>query len=192
VLTLPWPAGEPLAGDARAMDRLFPFRKFSRDLILFTLLARNRGGTRAFYRHGAEVVREVERARGWYFIEGQSHYPDNRLPDGFRLSTDDPGRTDDPAFRPAGAEFRRINNVAEKYNLRIFLAPSYHRQGELAPSPAFAAGVAARMKGWSRFRVAGPAYFLFPNRYFADPVHLNPEGARLYTGKLAEILAYGL
>ena len=45
------------------------------------------------------------------------------------------------------------------------------------------------MKGHPRFTPAGPNYFLFANRYFSDPVHLNPEGARVYTRRLAEILA---
>lgn len=191
LLTLPWsldPAISP-AGDSEIMDRLFPFRRLPRDLILFFLLAPRHGGLAASYRYAGQAVRTMERDRGWYFIENESHSANNRLPDKLRLGGDRPGTIDDPAFAPRGIEFKRLNDLAEKFDIGMYIVPSYHRVGELAPSPEVASGVAARMRAFPRFKVVGPDYFLFANRYFSDPVHLNPEGARLYTRKLAEIMA---
>ena len=188
LVTLPWAIESAKVDDDQTMDKLFPFRKLPRDLILFSLLSSSRGGPAALYRFGEQAVSAMQQNRGWYFIAGQSHYPGNRLPDEFHLGTDTPDRVDDPAFFPTGPEFQQLNQLAERYDLRIRIVPSYHRTGELAPSPAYAATVAKRLSGWPRFTVAGPNYFLFPARYFSDPVHLNPEGAALYTRQLAGLL----
>ena len=193
VVTLPWAAeGAPARDDGKVMDALFPFRKLPRDLVLFGMLSRERGGIPAFYRYGERAVQSMQRDRGWYFIDGQSHFPGDRLPDGFHLGTDRPDVIDDPAFFPRGPEFERLNRLAVQYSMRVFLVPSYHRVGELAPSPDYASTVARRMAGFSRFTVAGPNYFLLADRYFSDPVHLNPEGAAVYTTQLAGILASAL
>jgi hypothetical protein len=194
VVTLPWAteSGSLPPDDGKVMDALFPFRKLPRDLVLFGMLAQERGGVPAFYRYGEAAVQSMQRNRGWYFIDGQSHFPGDRLPDGFRLGTDRPDVIDDPAFFPRGPEFERLNRLATQYSMRVFLVPSYHRIGELAPSPDYAASVARRMAGFSGFTVVGPNYFLLANRYFSDPVHLNPEGAAVYTTQLAGILALAL
>jgi hypothetical protein len=191
LLTLPWTTEKTplLPGDDAIMNTLFPFGKLPRDLALFWLRARERGGLAAFYRFGEQSASQMRRDRGWYFIEGQSHYPGDSLPDNYRLPADRPGVVDDPAFVPEGSEFARLNGLGEQYNLRFCIVPSYHRMGELAPSPLFAASVAARLRQYRRFAVRGPNYLLFPNRYFSDPVHLNPAGARLYTHRLAELTA---
>ena len=199
LVTLPWATGTASANpfqfppdDSRLMGDLFPFRKLPRDLVLFGMLSRDRGGIPAYYRYGEQAVQSMQRNRGWYFIDGQSHFPGDRLPDNFHLGTDRPGVIDEPAFLPRGPEFARLNQLAAEYSMRVFLVPSYHREGELSPSPPYASSVAERMAGFPRFTVAGPNYFLFPNRYFSDPVHLNPEGAALYTTRLAGILAPAL
>jgi hypothetical protein len=190
LLTLPWSVapGSPPRDDSEIMARLFPFRKFPRDLVLFSVLAPRHGGLTASYRYGEQAVRTMEGDRGWYFIEGQSHSPKNSLPDELRVGGDRPWAIDEPAFAAHGVEFNRLSDLAEKFDFSIYIVPSYHRVGELAPSPETASGVAARMQGFPRFKVVGPNYFLFSNRYFSDPVHLNPEGAQLYTRRLAEIM----
>ena len=191
LLTLPWSSTPPpslFPDDITVSSTLFPFRKLPRDLILFSALALHHGGWSSFYRYGENTVRKMNGDRGWYFIEGQSHYPGSRLPDDFHLGTDTPGIVDDPAFAPRGEEFRQLNSLAEQHHLQFYLVPSYHRTGELAPSPVSAATVARRMRDYPRFTVPGPNYFLFPPRYFSDPVHLNPEGARLYTQQLARVM----
>jgi hypothetical protein len=192
VLTLPWASDEkPVsvwAQDDRVIGALFPFRKFPRDLALFGAQARAHGGLLRFYEYGRATVERMEQDRGWYFIEGKSHYPGDRLPVDFRLATDQPDYVDDPAFRPQGTEFRALNEFASAHGTQFYIAPSYHRLGELGPPPERADSVAKRLRGFPNFRVAGPNYFLFENRYFSDPVHLNPEGARLYTRRLADVL----
>ncbi len=142
LVTLPWATESDSANpfqfppdDSTLMGDLFPFRKLPRDLVLFGMLSRSRGGIPAYYRYGEQAVQSMQRNRGWYFIDGQSHFPGNRLPDNFHLGTDRPGVVDDPAFFPRGPEFARLNQLAEEYSMRVFLVPSYHREGELAPSP---------------------------------------------------------
>ena len=195
LLTVPWTTNEApatpfrfLQDDDAILGKLFPFRKFPRDLALFGILSRFHGGMRTFYRYSEESVSRMEKDRGWYFIEGQSHYANDRLPDGLRLASDRPSWIDDSGFDPRGREFERLNDAAVRYGLHYFLVPRYYREGELASPPEFAAAVAVRLQNFPHFTVAGPYYLLFPNHYFSDPVHLNREGARVYTHRLAEIL----
>lgn len=191
VLTLPWSTtarGPFLRDDEAVASTLFPFRRLPRDLVLFWALAPFHGGAAAFYRHAETAVINMTTNRGWYFIEGQSHFPGHRLPDDFSLASDTADRIDDPAFIPSGPEFAQLCKFADQQNVRYYIVPSYHRTGEMAPPPPQAASVAGRLRGYRNFTVLGPNYFLFPPRYFSDPVHLNPEGAKLYTRELARLL----
>lgn len=191
VLTLPWSVGPPnsiLNNDEALAATLFPFRHLPRDFFLFSALAPGRGGFRAFYRYGRAAARRMAADRGWYFIEGQSHYPADRLPDGFHLPSDTPETVYEPAFLPRGEDFARLCTLAQRYGLEFFIAPGYHRTGERAPPPAQAVTVAQRLGAYPYFTVLGPSYFLFPPDLFSDPVHLNPRGALLYTRELARLL----
>ncbi len=177
-----------LQNDSEIIDTLFPFRKLPRDLAIFFSLAGKHGGLSASYRNSKNIVLEIDRNRGWYFIEGQSHYPDNRLPDDLRLEEDHPELVSDPGFVPQGESFQCLKKLSESQDLQIYIVPTYFRNGEMAPAQAVSPA-AERLKPFPHFTVVGPAYFLFPNRYFSDPVHLNPEGAQLYTRRLAQLLA---
>ncbi len=178
-----------LFDDDGIMNDLLPFRKLPRNLALFTLRASSFGGPAAFYRYAAISVGKMVEDRGWYFIEGQSHYPGNRLPDDFHLESDTPAHIADSGFIPTGAEFAGINDWAKQYNIRIYLIPGYFRIGAQGAPPQSVNTSAARMTPYSQFTAVAPNYFLYPNRYFSDPVHLNAEGARVYTAELAHVMA---
>jgi hypothetical protein len=195
LLALSWPTDafrntmfRFLQDDSDIIDTLFPFRKMPRDLVVFLSLAGRHGGPSESYRHSKNIVQEMDRNRGWYFIEGQSHYPGNQLPDDLHLPEDHPSLVSDPDFRPQGDSFQHLKKDTENLGIRIYIVPTYFREGEMAPAQAVSP-VAERLKPFPHFTVVGPAYFLFPNRYFSDPVHLNPEGAQIYTRRLAELLA---
>lgn len=173
--------------DRVIIDRLFPFRHFPRDLTLFALRARTRGGLAAFYRQSETIVARMEADRGYYFIEGQSHYPGHRLPAGFHLPTDRPGFVNARAALNNN-DLARLRSVAEHYRIEIWLVPSYYRPGEYALPPTENSDLAALLRGESRLHLAGPDYWILPLEFFSDGGHLNPEGAREYSRRLAELL----
>jgi hypothetical protein len=177
--------------DKRVMDVLFPFRKLPRNLVLFTIRSRSRGGLRAYYEECRRQIQTMLAQKGYYFIEGQSHYPGHRLPDDFRLQKDDPTQ---PFLRSApteGSEFQRLTALAERYDIRVILVPRYFREGEVAP-PEPQSVLAARLAQHSKVSVQGPDCWLLPNRYFSDPTHLNREGAAYYTQQLWALLGPAL
>ena len=45
------------------------------------------------------------------------------------------------------------------------------------------------LRGCLNLAVAGPDYWLLPNDDFADPIHTNPDGADVYTKRLAALVA---
>jgi hypothetical protein len=173
------------ASDEAILDAICPFRGLPRDLFTFALLARRRGGMAAFYEQAAGFARRVVEDRGYYFIEGQKLFPDGRLPDAYALATDDRTRPFEPQQLDGGSpELARMAEWARTYGFAICFIPAYRRdKADAPPAPVDETTVRAAAPH-PEIRVVGPNYFQYPNRLFSDAVHLNPEGAKRYTGDL--------
>ena len=191
-LTIPWPDdGESnksfaLFDDIHIMETLFPFKTLPRDLILFLLRSRTRGGLGKFYQFGKDSVTKMLADNGYYFIEGQSHFPNHQLPEGFKLQADTPDKTRCRTFYKESSTFKKLIELHEKYNINFYIVPIYYRSGSVAQYPAKNEN-AAVFNGYPGLHILGPEYYLFSNKNFSDPTHLNPEGAKLYTKKLRQL-----
>jgi len=170
------------------IDSLFPFRMLPRDLTLFLIRSRSRGGITKYYRFGTQCVKNMLADRGYYFIEGQSKYPNHQLPEGYRLKKDQPDRVLLRRFDIGSRIFERLRELHDQYGINFYIVPYYYRKGAYAEPPAQSSN-AEVFKKYKGFRVLGPEYYLFPNKYFSDPAHLNPEGAEVYTKELRRLLA---
>lgn len=190
-LLVPWPEKEfePTVwkwfqSDDLIMDRLFPFRTMPRDLSVFLALARTRGGVEAFYAQSRQYAVTMLADRGYYFIEGQSLFPDHRLPDDYSLPDD----SDSPQIRTVLAEgpyFARLEQLVQDYSLKIYLIPGYVRARAYGPpSAANEEATRKQLESHPGFGVLGPNYYRYPNSLFSDNVHVNPDGARRYTDDL--------
>lgn len=193
LLTVPWdgataPPGlyDRLLDDAAIADRLVPFRHFVRDVAVF--LFQNRTQLVAGYRAAAGERERMLAQRGWYFIRSQSHYAGDRLPDDYRLPTDRPDLPDIRALPRRSLVRARLEELARQYGFKVVFVPSYARQGEVAPPPAAESRRVEIVSEAPLIEVVGPDDWLYPAGRFADPVHLNPDGARLYTQELAGLL----
>jgi hypothetical protein len=187
-LTLPWALEAGSSGfdrfsdDAWLMETIFPFRMLIRDGAVFLVRSMSRGGPLAYYRKAQEHLDQMRRDGGYFFIEEQARHEGTRLPDDFRLDSDDPSRPDPRVIVMEGPVFEKLAELQARAGFRTTFVPSYRRVTELAPAPSgVAAAEALRAAG---IEVLGPDYWLFPNRLFSDPVHLNPEGADCYTAWL--------
>jgi hypothetical protein len=171
-----------LRSDDQLMWRLFPFRKLPRDLVLFTLRAREHGGLRAYYRRVLGLVAQMQRDQGYHFIESASHYPGHRLPDNYRQDGDDPHRSTERELPTEGPIFERLKRAMQQGGFQVLVVPSFYREGAVAPvQPNEATRERLAAAG---IRLCGPDYWVLPPRYFSDPDHLNPDGAREYTERL--------
>ena len=195
-LLSPWKKDRPRVSgfnwfrdDAVILDRLFPFRHLPRDSFLFLVRSRSRGGPAAFYAYGRSSVDNMMADRGWYFISGQSHHADDRLPEKFALSTDRQDRVASREIPLEGPDFERVSELAERYGFHVVFVPGYFRQNEYAPARPRRASLIVDVRASDWLDIVGPDYVQFDNRYFSDPVHLNPEGASRYTATLAQITA---
>jgi hypothetical protein len=174
--------------DKMIVDALFPFRTMPRDFTLFVFASIGHGGIAGFYRESAQVAQQVVQDRGYYFLRGQSHFAGDRLPDDFSLPTDTPTQ---PGTRPidtTSPPFVRLSDLARRYKFKVILFPPVYRTGELAPAPT-RDPVEQTLPGHPEFVILGDDYWLIPPRFFSDPVHPNVEGAEVYTGRLATLLA---
>lgn len=193
LLTLSWDDKREASGfadlvrdDNTLVNTLFPFRNLPRDAALFLVQNRNRL---------SEAVRDVEvqrsamlEDRGWYFIKSQSHYPGDRLPDDFALPTDHPAHAAIRAIPLQSAARARLEQLARQYGFQVLLVPMFYRAGEAAPPPAADAARLTVISERPLIRVLGPDYFIYPPALFADPQHMNPTGAAVYTADLAKLL----
>lgn len=182
---------KPNIEDNRVMEELLPFRKLPRNLLLFAIRSKGHGGPVAYYDECRRQTEAMLAQKGYYFIEGQSHYQGHRLPDDFRLQGDNRGKTFLRSPSTTGPAFQRLTTLMERYDIRVIFVPRYFREGEVA-SPEPETALTTSLAQYPRFSVQGPAYWLMPNRCFSDPVHLNGDGAADYTRRLWELIGPSL
>ena len=178
-----------LRADKPIVNWLFPFRSFVRDIIVFVYESRQAGGVRAKYRENAEQIAQSVLDRGYFFIKSQSHFPGDRLPDGYSLPTDKPAEAAPRRIRPEAESFGDLLRLAEQYDFQVLLVPVSYRPGEFAPPPSDNAKARASVEPFSRVRVLGPAYWTQEVSDFSDPVHLNRQGAEAYSRRLADTVS---
>jgi hypothetical protein len=195
LLTLPWNGDPPrrglfhfIADDHGVVDRLFPFRNFLRDLTAFLLAAPSHGGVVEYYRESERNEREVIAERGYHLITEQSRFPGGRLPDDFRLASDQPGQRSPRVTPPPGAQVVRLNQLIQQHHIACYYVPIYLREGEAAAADSYDAAFARGVERATSCKVLGPDYYLYPNHFFADQTHLNQDGARVYTEALFTLL----
>ena len=111
---------------------------------------------------------------------------DFRLPDDFRLDSDDPSLVYRRTPSVEGSGIERVRAAARRADLEVYFVPLMRRVGQV--------GDAVRDEGLAQalaerdIQVLGPDYWLLPNRFFSDPMHLNREGARCYSEPLWELV----
>jgi hypothetical protein len=71
--------------------------------------------------------------------------------------------------------------------MKFLIVPYYVRMPEHG-APGVNTRMVEALKRYPEFRVLGDEYLRFPNRYFSDTAHLNPEGAELYTSEIARLI----
>ncbi|HTI71400.1 MAG TPA: hypothetical protein VMF06_15620 [Candidatus Limnocylindria bacterium] len=176
-----------IESDTEFLQAVFPFRRMPRDFVLFLLRARGHGGVAANYKYARKSVDDVVRDRGYYFIEGQSHYPGDRIPEDFRAAADNPNFVATREVRPEGQEFKRLMAMADKYDFQLYFVPVYGRPGQFAVPPVQNDETARAIKPYPRLHLLGPDYWIYPRRNFSDQLHVNRDGAAKFTEDLYQL-----
>ncbi|WP_323498816.1 hypothetical protein [Variovorax sp. LG9.2] len=194
LLQLPWAPPDAAAkalpllkDDNRILMTLIPFRRFFRDLTLFVFQSLHTGVGAEWMRIKGEID-SVEKNRGWYFISGQSRYPNGQLPDDFALASDNAQATPVRALAPSGDDYAALLALAKQYEFKVVLVPWSARTGEYAPAENSGSGAAKVVSQSPYIAERGPNYWLYPPPSFSDPVHMNSGGAEAYTKRLAAFL----
>ena len=177
---------DQIPADHTVIQTIAPFRSVIRNLFVFEIEARKHGGFRAAYRDAAADVASMLAQDGYYFIKAQSHFPHDQLPGDYRLPTDTPSVISARPLLPKGQDFEELQALQRTYGFKIILTPTPERVGELAP-PAQKADGLIPVPGAPGVFTLGPDYWLYPPTYFADPIHLNPSGAKLFSQRLGQL-----
>jgi hypothetical protein len=168
------------------MDRLFPFRSLIGDTVHFLARSWSRGGPIAYYAYGSAQLDAAIAQRGYYFIAGQSHFPDHRLPADFHLPSDSKTRVLSRRCSMSSPGYKRLKKLQAAAKFKVLFVPGAERVASWG-KPHEPSKLVNEFQG-SFIEIVGPDYWLFANQYFSDPVHLNPSGARKYTERLWELL----
>jgi hypothetical protein len=181
---------EYFSHDKRVVEALFPFRDFPRDLVQFLFSSRREGGgILDTYKEHTRAVDQVIADQGYFFIKGHAHFPGDRLPDDYRLPTDDPNSVPPRVIDPEAPAFKELAGLSATYRFKVIFVPSPFRKGEVAaPDPSQTDSVEV-LSQVPHFFIAGPPVWVLEPRYFADPWHLNRDGALLFSRRLAELTA---
>ncbi len=196
LLTFPWPdAPDPkptffhfIDNDWEMMDLIFPFRHLPRDFVIMATDAHGLSDMPKYYAQSRQAVEQVAADRGYFFIARQSHFPNDELPPGYRLSTDTPTETL-PREVPLGPVYQELAAVLAKHKIECIFVPLYFREGEFAPPPAINQDTVRTLAQQPFVDIIGPDYWIYPNNFFSDPKHANRPGARAYTIALASLVA---
>jgi hypothetical protein len=196
LLTRPWRPTQkgfdpfnPLPSDHEIADRIFPFRYLVRDTFTFLVAAREHGGVLNYYRESRMDEARMLHDHGYYFITERSHYPNYILPDDFHLSSDQPEMVVPRVADPASDELTDLNAIIQENHIQCYYVPEYLRVGESAAAPEVDQAFAGLLRRYTSCKLLGPDYYLYPNRMFSDPVHVNREGAKIYTESVYRLLA---
>jgi len=188
LLVSPWAsrretgAWDLIQNDQEIISKLFPFRYFPRDLAQFLVRSYQHGGVSSYYDYMQKQVDSARRDRGYFFIEHMSHFPNDRLPEDFRLESESPDRVLVRPYQLSGKAYMRVRELSDRHGIQFVVVPLYHREGQYAPPrPNEKQRQMLEPHGvW----VMGPDYWLYPNALFSDPIHANREGAAHYTQQL--------
>ncbi|MBY0588204.1 hypothetical protein K2X85_13585 [bacterium] len=167
--------------DSAWADRLFPFRSLPRDFLSFCLSARSHGGIKGFYRYQQTTADKMIAERGYHFIARASRFPDHRLPDDFTTVIDDERIIGERLVECKGPAFERLKQLSEIHDFRVYFIPHCVREKNLGEPPPTNPKTVEALRPFTRFRSLGPDYKRYPNRLFADELHVNPEGAAVFT-----------
>jgi hypothetical protein len=173
----------PIQDDHLLAEAIFPFRHLIRDSLSFVSNARQHGGIVNYYRLSRRNVEQMMQDSGYYFIAEQSHYPHDRLPDNFSEPTDNPAHVASRVADAQSYEGLELKQIIARHRIACFYVPTYARMTAFAPAPPRNAAFAAEAQA-AGCQVVGPDYFSYPNSYFSDAIHLNKEGAQVFTRDL--------
>ena len=193
LLQIPWDQAklnrtlqDAIPSDHDTIQTLAPFRSLIRNLFVFEIEARKHGGFSAAYRDAAADASSMLAQDGYYFIKAQSHYPHDQLPADYRLPTDTPTVVSPRQLQPKGLDFAELRALQRTYGFKVILTPAPERVGEFAPPAARPDGLLP-VPGAPGMFTLGPDYWLYPPDHFADPIHLNPPGAQLFSQRLGQM-----
>jgi len=192
-ITIPWQEltkKNPLVfidNDNEIIKKLVPFRYLIRNLSIFMNRSRYRGGVRKLYDESKQSAKEVLENRGYYFIAGQSLYKNDELPDDFSFTSDQPDKYCPRGVPPKNELYKKLTHMLEAHSINAYFVPIYSRTGACKPNPEPNVELTKAFENNSRIQVIGADYFSFPNKLFSDPVHLNRNGAKVYTTKIWEL-----
>lgn len=157
----------------------YPFREWLRDAIL------RPQAIDALRASNEAIVTQMLLDRGYYNIREQQLFSNGRVPDDFETSPwppEEPFELDDDPYMPAFFEYARAQGI------HVLLVEVPSRRPLAAERNAMPNYYRDALERYANVRMAKEAWRVkkYPNRLFSDVTHVNPEGAALFTRRVAE------
>lgn len=162
------------------VNKIIPWRDLPRDLTLFAFESLRKRSIKKVYSGNQDQVDGVLINRGYYFIKSQSHFENDELPNDFKLASDDAFRRKIRSQPKTSWVFHELIRLQKEYGFIIITIPTYYRIGEYA-EPELITDLSPKETENQNILSIELGYVLYPPKFFADPVHLNPRGAEAWT-----------
>ncbi|MFO8234683.1 MAG: hypothetical protein R6U04_04660 [Bacteroidales bacterium] len=135
-----------------------------------------------------EIVDRMIDARGYYFIREQARFPEGRLPEDYSKETDCPD-CEMVIYDPDGDVFvDKFFKLTGELDIQVLLIPYPVREGTYKQFDTVPEIIRKLENKFSHVSLPKKGWKIpfYENRYFADPYHLNQEGAEKFSIQTAE------
>lgn len=135
-----------------------------------------------------EIIDKMIDNRGYYSIIEQSRFPNGELPPDYKEESDC-SDCEMPVYDPASDVFvEKFFNLTEKHNIRVLLITHPIREGKFKQFEETPHAIQYLTSKYEHVSYPSEGWKLdfYPNRYFADPHHLNKKGAYRFTEEVAK------
>ncbi|UCC39603.1 MAG: hypothetical protein JSV96_17785 [Candidatus Aminicenantes bacterium] len=138
------------------------------------------------HKHNMSIVNQMMADRGYYLIKEQALFPDLRLPEGYGIKKRERAKKGfqfDPFKDPY---VKKFFNLTQERKIRVQLIQPVYRINQFLQYETVPYQFQIILEKFKNVIVApnGWKAKFYDNSYFADLVHLNPEGAQRYTREI--------
>ncbi|MFN0117489.1 MAG: hypothetical protein ACKVQC_04240 [Elusimicrobiota bacterium] len=176
---------------AFALNYLVPLRMYTNETIRFLKNALfNREDIVSSKKRNETEAKKMINDRGYYFIRDQNIFPEGRLPEGFDILDPKQIKAIEPGKFIWGQDpyLEKFLEYTQKNGIKVFLIGSIYREfttGLFTQKPSSCIEISKKYPHVMSGEKSWQSKFL-GNYYFSDRVHLNNDGAKIYTRWVAE------
>jgi hypothetical protein len=138
-------------------------------------------------RNNRQIINQMIKDRGYYYILEQSRFPHNVLPKDYQEENDCNSCPMTVYHPDSDVYVEKFFNLTEQFDIKVFLITHPIRKGKYGQFEKTPEPIKLLISKYDHITIPREGWKLplYANRYFSDPHHLNKEGAYRFTKEIA-------